>query len=372
MRYHPHMRTRTLLNVALGGALAAGTAPSRAQSPAEGEARWLKNIHQLTREDMDIARAGEAYFAPDGRRICFQGYPKGQDAYQIYVMDVDLSAAAPQTKPPLIVSTGRGATTCSFFAPNNARLLFAANHHDLRPPVAPEFPVPPESKYKWDIFPGMDIFEYSFATGELTRLTDADGYDAEGAYSPDGKRIVFCSMRDGDREIYIMDADGRNPRRITAVKGYDGGPFFAPDGQRIVYRSDRDGSGNMQIFINDLEGRSETPLTGNDVLNWCPFWHPSGKWLIFTRADHGTPENPKRPNYDLYLLAVPPAGEPRARLPEPIRVTFDAGFDGLPVFAPDGRHVMWTSKRSGLTSPQVFIAEFSRLTPAGELTNTPQ
>ena len=61
---------------------------------------------------------------------------------------------------------------------------------------------------------------------DLRRLTDAKGYDAEASYSPDSKRICFCSSRDGDREIYVMDADGRNQHRVTVDPGYDGGPVL--------------------------------------------------------------------------------------------------------------------------------------------------
>jgi Tol biopolymer transport system component len=96
------------------------------------------------------------------------------------------------------------------------------------------------------------------------------------------------------------------------------------------------------------------------MLYWCPFWHPSGKWLIFTRADH----DPKvRPNYDLYLLR-----DDGSRM---LRVTTDMAFDGLPVFSPDGRKLMWTSKRNGLSKSQVFIADFIGLTPSGELVGNP-
>jgi Tol biopolymer transport system component len=306
---------------------------------------------------MGLARSGEAYFSPDGKQVCFQAYPTGRSDYQIYVMHVDGSGLK-------VISTGQGATTCSFFHPDGKRVLFASNHLDQRPPVPPELEAQsaaasPSSRYKWDVYPGMDLFEYTLATGTLKQLTKADGYDAEGSYSPDGKSIVFTSMRDGDREIYICDADGSNPRRITYAKGYDGGPFFSPGGERIVYRSDRKGDGNMQIFVNNLEGTSEKAVTGGDVLHWCPYWHPSGKWLIFTHADHGTAENPKRPNYDLYLV--------RDDGSQTIRVTSDEAFDGLPVFSPDGKRLMWTSKRGGLAAPQIFVADFVGLTPEGEL-----
>jgi TolB protein len=318
------------------------------------ESRWFRNVRQVTRSDMGLDRSGEAYFSPDGKRICFQAYPPSQTEYQIYVMNLEGGGLER-------VSTGVGATTCAYFHPDNRRLLFAANHHDPRPadpppgyqPPASQPGLPPGRAYAWSFYPGMDLYEYTFETRSLRRLTDTDGYDAEGSYSPDGKQIVFCSTRDGDLEIYVCDADGSGARRITRHPGYDGGPFFSPDGKRIVYRSDRRGDGNMQIFTNNLDGSDERALTSADVLHWCPFWHPSGRWLIYTRADHGTPQQPKRPLYDLYLLRSDAApGD------EGTRVTFDPAFDGLPVFSPDGSRLMWTSRRGGLSAPQVFVADF--------------
>jgi len=324
-----------------------------------GEARWFENVRQLTSVEMGLDAAGEAYFSPDEKRIAFQAHPRGKTDYQIYVMNIDGTGLE-------MVSTGEGATTCSYFHPDGTKLIFAANHHDQRPAVMPEevrreAEKAGQRQYKWPFYPGMDIYEYTFATKQLRRLTTADGYDAECAYSPDGKHIVFSSMRDGDQEIYICDADGKNARRITHAKGYDGGPFFSPDGKRIVYRADRLQRGRtMQIFTNNLAGTAEKAITGHDVLNWCPYWHPSGKWLIFTRADHSVPRNI---NYDLYLL--------RDDGSDVLRVTTDRASDVLPVFSPDGKMLMWTSKRGGLETAQVFLADFIGLTPDGELAGAP-
>lgn len=370
--------------------------PAQTTQPTDLESRWFRNVRQLTHAEQGLARAGEAYFSADGRRICFQAYPTGEQHYQIYVMNLDGTGLK-------MVSTGVGATTCAYFHPDGQKLIFAANHHDQRPATQGEprhtgrerpagepggsRPGPPGAAsetapatqpadrgesgkatgppprlagpsgrhdYAWQYFPGMDIFEYTFATNQLRRLSDADGYDAECAYSPDGKLIVFSSLRDGVQEIYVCDADGANPRRVTRSTGKNGGPFFSPDGRRIVYRSDRVGRGHLQVFVNNLEGTDERAITPPQERSWCPFWHPSGKWIIYTRMGD---------NFDLYLI--------RDDGSQCYRVTADAAFDGLPVFSPDGRHLMWTSMRGGLEAPQVFLAEFLGLTAGGELVVTP-
>ncbi len=148
-----------------------------------------------------------------------------------------------------------------------------------------------------------------------TRLTTTYGYDAEGSYSPDGKQIVFCSTRDGNPELYLMDADGSNVRRLTNAPRYDGGPFFSPDGRWIVFRSDRGKEGFLQIYVIGVDGKNETPLTDNpNTVNWAPYWHPTEPYIIWTGADHSDPK--ARPNYDLWLMRMTrrwPNQSPRAR-----------------------------------------------------------
>ncbi len=317
------------------------------------EAETIVNVRQLTSPAMGFGRAGEAYFSPDGRTIIFQAVPPGDVEYQIYTLSLDDAGNA---KPDSLVrvSSGGGACTCAYFRPDGKRIIYASSHLDPRLATTPR---PKEDEafrtargYRWDFNRWMDIFEADPDGSNRRRLTTAEGYDAECAYSPDGRLIVFASDRSGDVEIYIMRSDGSNARRITEAPGNDGGPFFAPDGRRVMYRSDRHGDGNLQIFTNNLEGTDEVRLTNNAYLNWCPFYHPSGAYVVFTRADHRG-----RPNYDLFLLRADGSGE--------TRLTFHPRFDGLPVFSPDGNRLMWTSKRGPRDTSQIFLADFRP--PAG-------
>lgn len=307
------------------------------------ESRFLTNIRQITFSEMGFKNAGEAYFSPDAKRIIFQATPHGRDDYQIYVMDLPRGT-------PRRVSTGKGSCTCAYFRPSGSKIIFASSHLD--PDVDQPKPQREGKGYAWDFNVHMDIFEANPDGSGLRRLTDAPGYDAEGAYSPDGRHIVFTSQRDGDLELYVMNADGSDQRRLTYAPGYDGGPFFSPDGQCILFRADRrnDGKQNLQLRLINVDGSDDRAITDNDIFNWCPYWHPSGDWIIFTQADHDAYARGDKPNYDLYLTT------PRGDRFE--RVTFDPAFDGLPVFSPDGKKLMWTSKRGGLDEAQVFLADF--------------
>lgn len=314
------------------------------EEPNNLESKYLKNITQVTFDSMGLVNAGEGYFSPDGKKIIFQATPKGRDEYQIYTLTLGSSE-------PKMVSTGKGACTCAFFRPDGKRIIFASSHLD--PNLTERRPKIHTDGYTWNFNEHLDIFSANLDGSDLKRLTDAAGYDAEGSYSADGKHIVFTSQRDGDLEIYVMDADGKNQRRITHAKGYDGGPFFSPDGKRILYRGDRRGDGkmNLQIRIAAADGSWDTAITNNAVFNWCPYWFRDGKSFIFTQADHEAFAKGKRPNYDLYMMDV--------KGNHLTRITFDRHFDGLPVFSPDGRKLLWTSKRGGLDEPQLFIADFT-------------
>ena len=352
------MRQAFSLPVLFASLVAMGVVPAHpvsAQETSEGE--HLKNIRQITSGQMFV-KAGEGYFSPDGKQIVYQAQPLDYPFYQIFTQP--LAGGKPK-----LVSTGRGRTTCAYFSPNGKRLMFSSSHLDpsLAETEAAERKQQEEDRknnvrrrYKWDFDPHMDIFEADLEGNILRRLTDAKGYDAEGAYSKDGKLIAFCSDRDGDPDIYVMNADGSEVIQLTNAPGYDGGPFISPDGKWIVFRSDRNKTDHLQLYVIGADGKNETQLTDTNGVNWGPYWHPTRPYLIWSGADHSDPT--ARPNYDLWMAKYE-VEDGKFTLGKPIRVTDFAGADVLPVFSPDGKQLMWTSTRSEDHSSQLFIADFA-------------
>jgi Tol biopolymer transport system component len=327
---------------------ASGAGQVLAEPESRLEAAWLGAAQRVTD---GLTKAGEGYFAPDARSICYQGIPQGYPFYQIYVQPFD--AAAPAVAAPRRISTGRGRTTCCWFSPDSGRVLFASSHLDpaleqteaaARAQAEEDARTGRRRRYQWDFDPEMEIFSASLSSGELVRLTHSPGYDAECSYSPDGSRILFVSDRDGDPDIYVMNADGSDVRQLTNAPGYDGGPFFSPDGAWIAYRTDRLEKDMLQIHVMRADGSGDTAITSGKAVHWAPYWHPTKPWLIWTGADHADPS--QRPNYDLWMARYD-ASSGSFNAAAPLRLTDHPGADVLPSFSPDGALLMWTASRDG-------------------------
>lgn len=320
---------------------------------AAAEAKHLANLRQVT---FGLPRAGEGYFSPDGQWIVYQAYPIGYPFYQIYVQKLD-------EKTPRLISTGRGRTTCAYFSPDQKQILFASSHTDpqidqTERKAREEAAQGGRRRYQWDFDPHMDLYVVNFDGTGMRRLTDAPGYDAEGSYSSDGKHIVFTSSRDGDPDLYIMDADGGNVRQLTNVPGYDGGPFFAPGNQWVIFRSDRQKEHMLQLFAISVDGKTEVQLTNNlDEVNWCPYFHPSGKYLVWSRADYS--RGPQQAHFNLFTMDVDMAPD-RFRGGRVQQITFSTSANVLPVFSPNGQQLLWTSTRTPDGTSQLWLADWLR------------
>ncbi len=331
MRFQP-VFAATALVAAFSSASAQRAAVVKADS---GETR-LTNIRQLT----NGGENAEAYFSNDGKWLTFQSTRDGRTCDQQYVMRTDGTGLTR-------VSNGKGKTTCGWFLPGGDRLLFASSHaHDSTCPPRPD----PSKGYVWGL-DRFDIYTVDRGGNGMKRLTNYDVYTAEGVLSPDGRKIVFTSLKDGDLDIYTMNVDGTDVRRLTNVPGYDGGPWWSPDGTQIVYRAHHPSDSaelaqyrsllaqnmvrpsRMEIWVMNADGSSQRQVTRLGGANFGPSWTPDGKRIIFS----SNYRNPRSRNFDLFLVATDGSGLER--------ITTNSEFDGFPMFSPDGKQLIWASNR---------------------------
>ncbi len=349
-----------LLSLALAAATALAAASShpvqqpqqawRAVQPESGEVH-LANIRQLTFGGQNA----EAYFSSDGTKIVFQSTRGDHPCDQEYVMNVDGSDVHR-------VSNGLGRTTCGFFFDHDRKVLFSSTHL-----AGPDCPPPPDYShgYVWGL-DDYDIFTANVDGTDLRRLTKTPGYDAEAVVSPDGRSIVFTSVRNGDLDIYRMRIDGTHVRQLTQELGYDGGPWWSHDGKKIVYRAfhpetpearaeyrrllaqHRVKPSDMELWVMNADGSDRHQITHLGGANFSPFFTPDDNRIIFA-SNH---TSPRGPNFDLYLVNLDGTGLEQ--------VTTYPDFDSFPMFSPDGKKLIWASNRHGTVPHEtnIFVADW--------------
>ena len=220
--------------------------------------------------------------------------------------------------------------------------------------------------------PEMQIVRCDLRTADGTAATlepvidDRGAYVAECSLSADGRHLLFCSLESNGGDLFTLDLTTGASCRIVGANGYDGGPFFSPDGKRICYRSDRQGNHLLQLFVSEL-GFNETggiigiereyQLTDDENVNWCPFWHPNGRFLVYSTSRIG------HHNYEIFLVDADPgdvAGSTGTiRYGAGVhRVTHADGSDVLPAFNADGTVMIWSSRRGEAGTVQLWVADF--------------
>ncbi len=326
------------------------------------EEKHFKNIRQLTFGGDNA----EAYFSYDGKWLIFQKTnPKeGIPCDQMYIAKVPTTPGEPFV--PKLVSTGKGRTTCGFFMKDGKHIIYASTHlaADTCPPVPDRKKY--GNKYIWPLYSSYDIFMADLNGKIVKQLTHSKGYDAEATLSPDGKKMIYTSTKDGDIDLYIMDLKTGKEKRITNLLGYDGGAWFSPDGKKIIWRASRPKTEadikeykdflaenlvaptNMEVWVANADGSNAHQVSNFGQANWAPAYMPDSKHIIFA-SNH---EYKRGFPFNLYTM-----NEDGTNL---TKISRDKGFDAFPMFSPDGKKIVFCSNRNngGTHDTNIFIADW--------------
>lgn len=341
------------------------------------EDAFLGECFQLTTSDR-FAKAGEAYFSPDGTRVIFQAVEQvgegevADEFYGMYLGELAFTDGRPELRDVRRVSPPGSANTCGWFDPQDPNLIWFAS--TVEPPReetdAPGYQR--SGRYKWMFPPQMRVVKFDLRKGEPTpenlEVVAGDGtsYVAECSISPDGRYLLYCTLSTGQGDLFVRDLKTGTDVPLITAPGYDGGPFFSPDGKRICYRSDRHNNNYLQLFVADLlfneDGdiigvEREHQVTDNRHVNWAPFWHPDGRHLVYATSQMG------HRNYEVFIvdaMSEHDAEPPRERYGTALRrITSFEGADVLPAFDAKGRYMMWTSQQDPSGTSQLWIAPFT-------------
>lgn len=323
--------------------------------------KHFKNIQQLTFGGDNA----EAYFSFDNKYLIFQRTnPKdGIACDQMFIGKVPKYGEKFEYK---LVSTGKGRTTCGFFTKDNKHVVYASTHlaGDECPPVPDRKKY--GNKYIWPLYASYDIFMADLNGKIVKQLTNSPYYDAEATISPDGKKMIYTSTKDGDIELYIMDLKSGKEKRITNHLGYDGGAWFSPDGKKLIWRASSPKTEaeikeykdllkenlvaptNMEVWVANADGSNARQVSSFGQANWAPAYMPDSKTIIFA-SNH---EYKRGFPFNLYTMNEDGTGL--------TKISRDNGFDAFPMFSYDKKKFVFCSNRNngGTRDTNVFIADW--------------
>jgi TolB protein len=318
------------------------TAPTFSKWRSAGAKALLMGFVQ-SRSDGRLTFGCYVYDAEKGRELARKGFVIAPNdwrraAHKCSGLAYTAITGAPgifDTRIAYVAETGSGDARIKRIAVmdsdgRNHRYLTAADTMALTPRLAPKATQVAYVSYAGGK-PNVRIVD--LGSGQERPLIPSDAISFAPRYSPDGSRIVFSMMQGSNGDIYVVSAGGGLPQRLTTAPGVDTDPSFSPDGSRIVFESDRGGS--QQLYVMSADGSGQRRISFGSGWYASPDWSPDGQWIVFTQRVSGARR----------IGIIKPDGTGEKLL------TGGPGDEG-PSWAPSGREILFqradVTGRSGL------------------------
>ncbi len=186
----------------------------------------------------------------------------------------------------------------------------------------------------------QQILRRELATGREEVLVSPASLNITATFAPDGKSITYAAAQEGNSDIYQIELDSRSPKQLTSHHSADLSPSWSPDGRYLAFTSDR--GGRPQIYIMDADGSNVKRLTYDGDYNAAPAWSPKGEWIVYVC---------RIPSEGFKLCRISPNGEQRSQ------ITKGNSIDDSPSWAPNGRHLVFSSIRRGESQLYIITSE---------------
>ena len=325
-----------------------GAAPDTAAEASEDAGGSMAEGQELpVRPIPNVPSNAEAYYGPDNLHVIAQ--TQDPDALKAEGRESGaLTYTFTDTGEDILRINDHGQDACSYFFPDGKSLVWTSTRDNMDMPIG-----------NWsdsnDYPQGAELYVSDLDGSNVRRLTDNVWYEAEVSVSPNGEWIAFGRQIDGKLDLWRMRPDGSDEEQITFTDDWqEGAPFYLPDNETILMRAwKRSEYGKIQptpmtVFTVKHDASETIQRTFDRDMNWAPYPAPDGRHYVFVRVVEDN-------NWEVFLGDLSGG--------EPVRLTFNEGFDGFPSLSPDGTKMLFARSGGGgfMSDLTTYVMDVSSL-----------